>query len=136
MEKPEVITMCGSTRYGDLMACISWELEKTGIIIMRVNYLPSWYGKKQGYTEQDAHYADQEGLKDILDTLHFRKIDMSDKVVVCNFDNYIGHSTRNEIEYAISVGKPIVYLYGHREQNPWYEVTEKLARWWTDADYA
>ena len=109
MEKPEIICMCGSTRFGDLMSIASWELEKLGKIVLRVNYLPQWYGEFKGYNE-NAHYADQEGLKEKLDELHFKKIDMCDRVYVCNYHGYVGESTRNEINYAESVGKPITYL--------------------------
>lgn len=114
VNKREIICMCGSTRYADLMAVISWEFEKLGKIVLRVNYVPEWYGKYKGYAES-AHMADQEGLKKNLDELHFRKIDMCDKVFVCNYDNYIGESTRNEINYAISKNKPIEYITGENE---------------------
>ena len=50
------------------------------------------------------------GLKDVLDELHFRKIDLCDEVFVINRDGYIGESTRNEIEYAQKLGKPVKYL--------------------------
>lgn len=39
-----------------------------------------------------------------------RKIDISDEVVILNIDGYIGESTRSELEYAQSIGKPIKYL--------------------------
>jgi len=45
-----------------------------------------------------------------LDTLHLRKIDLADEVFVVNKDGYIGDSTRHEIEYAQSKGKPVRYL--------------------------
>lgn len=111
MEKPEIITICGSTRYADLMAVISWEFEKLGKIVLRVNWLPEWYGQAMGYIG-NSHWADQEGVKQTLDDLHFRKIDLSDRVYVCNYDGYIGESTTNEINYAKSVGKHIEYLEG------------------------
>lgn len=114
-ERPEIITMCGSTRFGDLMAIISWEFEKIGKIVLRVNYLPEWYCKINNLKE-NAHYADQEGLKQELDTLHFRKIDMCDIVYICNLDGYIGESTTNEINYAKSINKPIIYLQGNANE--------------------
>ncbi|MCZ9336460.1 hypothetical protein NGM37_01570, partial [Streptomyces sp. TRM76130] len=45
-------------------------------------------------------------LKQQLDALHRRKIDLADEVLVVNPDGYIGDSTRGEIEYACSLGKP------------------------------
>ncbi len=109
VNRPEVICMCGSTKFADLMAAISWEFEKTGRIVLHVNYVPEWYVKNEGWTES-SHGAEQSGLKKQLDELHCRKIDICDKVFVCNFDNYIGESTRAEIEYAKKIGKPVSYL--------------------------
>lgn len=108
---PLTITICGSTKFADLMAVISWEFEKIGVIVLRVNYLPDWYVKKQKWTES-SHGAEQSGVKVILDELHCRKIDLSDEVYVCNANGYIGESTRNEINYALSKNKPITYMEG------------------------
>jgi len=120
MKQPEIITICGSSRFADLMAVISWEYEKIGKIVLRVNFLPEWYTKMEGWTES-SHGAEQSNLKQELDNLHFRKIDISDKVYVCNYDGYIGESTTNEINYAKNMGKPIIYLEGKTN-----EMTEKI----------
>jgi len=45
-----------------------------------------------------------------LDELHKRKIDLSDEVFVLNVNGYIGESTRGEIDYALSISKPVKYL--------------------------
>ena len=127
---PEIICMCGSTRFSDLMAAISWEMEKQSKIVLRVNYLPGWYVKNAGWT-QPAHGAEQDGLKEVLDTLHCRKIDLCDRVFVCNVDGYIGESTRNEINYATKIGKPIVYIHSH-ERNEFSDMTDQLQGWWRD----
>lgn len=49
-------------------------------------------------------------LKERLDLLHFRKIDMADEVLILNVGGYIGESTRRELEYAKNIGKVIRYL--------------------------
>ena len=41
---------------------------------------------------------------------HLAKIDLSDEIFVINVGNYIGDSTRREIEYAKEKGKSISYL--------------------------
>ena len=127
MEKPEIICMCGSTRFADLMAAISWEFEKRSKIVLRVNYVPAWYVEGAGWTKT-SHGAEQDGLKEQLDALHCRKIDLCDRVYVCNPNGYIGESTRNEINYAIKVGKPIMYYF--QEENEMSEVANKLEEWW------
>ena len=42
--------------------------------------------------------------------MHLAKIDLADEIFVINVDNYIGDSTRNEIEYAKSKGKRVRFL--------------------------
>ena len=49
-------------------------------------------------------------VKEMLDDLHKRKIDLADEVFVLNVGGYIGESTRSEINYAIAHGKPVRYL--------------------------
>ena len=107
---PEVICICGSTKFIDQHAIKRWEFEKAGMAIcLMVNYLPAWYAEEQGWNEQD-HFAEQAGVKQIMDDLHFAKIDLADRVYVINVGGYIGESTRNEINYAKATGKPIEYM--------------------------
>ena len=49
-------------------------------------------------------------VKQMLDNLHFRKIDISDEILVVNVDGYVGNSTKREIEYARSTGKRVRFL--------------------------
>ena len=51
-----------------------------------------------------------EGIKEMLDDMHKRKIDMADEIFVINVGGYIGSSTQSEIEYATATGKPVNYL--------------------------
>ena len=61
-----------------------------------------------------GHSGDEEvwtpGMKEMLDNMHKRKIDMADAIYVINVDGYIGESTRSEIEYALRNGKKVYYL--------------------------
>ena len=41
--------------------------------------------------------------------MHKEKIKISDAILVVNVNNYIGSSTKSEIEYAKSLGKEIIY---------------------------
>ncbi|MFD5516329.1 hypothetical protein [Streptomyces sp. NPDC127066] len=52
-----------------------------------------------------------ERLKNQLDYLHHRKIDLADEILVVNPGGYIGESTRREIAYARSLGKTIRYTH-------------------------
>jgi len=120
--KTEVITMCGSMRFADLMAAIAWEYEKLGNIVLRVNYLPEW-----AITNTEK-ISDAQKLK--IDELHYRKIDLSDKIFICNVDGYIGKSSANEIEYAKSLGKPIFYIWdGENDPTINSNVLKLVAEW-------
>lgn len=57
-----------------------------------------------------SHQAEAEGVREILDELHLRKIDLSDEVLVVNVNGYVGESTRNELAYAKRIGRAIRYM--------------------------
>ena len=98
MNEIRVITICGSMRFSKEMMQISEELELIGgyAVIQCVYNID---GKKH------------EGLDiEILDRIHRKKIDISDAIYVVNVNGYIGDSTKNEIEYAKSLGKEILSL--------------------------
>jgi hypothetical protein len=51
-----------------------------------------------------------EAVRESLDGLHKRKIDLADSVFILNVGGYVGDSTRSEIAYAEALHKPITYL--------------------------
>jgi hypothetical protein len=105
--KPRIICLCGSTRFTHDMSIIQWELTKQGHIVLSWCILPDDY-----FTGEDkTHIGDQEGVKEIVDEVHKRKIDISDEIYVININGYIGESTRSEIKYAETKGIPVKYLY-------------------------
>ena len=61
-----------------------------------------------------GHSGDEEvwkpRVKEMLDDMHKRKIDMADEVFVINVGGYIGESTKSEIAYAEKTGKKVNYL--------------------------
>ena len=52
-------------------------------------------------------FTEEEAL--MLDKMHKEKIKLADAILVVNVDGYIGNSTRNEINYARSLNKEIIY---------------------------
>ena len=44
-----------------------------------------------------------------LKEAHFKRIELSDAILVVNINNYIGESTKLEIDYAKKLGKEILY---------------------------
>ena len=108
MKKPNIICLCGSTRFTNEMLIKQWELTKQGNIVLSWCALPESYFK-------GPHIGDVEGVKDIVDEVHLRKIDLADSVLVINIGGYFGESTTKEIAYAKKTGKPVSFLepYGN-----------------------
>ena len=98
--KYKVVTLCGSTRFKDEFIDAQKRLTLEGNIVISVG-LFGHAGDKEVWTE---------GVKAMLDDMHFRKIDMADEIFVINVDGYIGSSTQKEIEYATSLNKVVRYL--------------------------
>ena len=98
--KYKVITLCGSTRFKDEFMEVQKRLTLEGNIVISVGLF--------GHSGDNEVWI--EGTKEMLDDMHFRKIDMADEIYVINVDGYIGTSTRNEIEYAKRTGKVVRYL--------------------------
>jgi len=98
--KYKVITLCGSTKFKNEFIEAQKRLSLEGNIVISVGLF--------GHSGDDEVWAD--GVKEMLDDMHKRKIDMADGIYVINVGGYIGNSTRSEIEYAKSHGKTIEYL--------------------------
>ena len=103
--KPKIVTMCGSSRYCDVMAVCAWIIERDELAItFGLHLLPGWYGGSKD------HIAEHESCANEMDNLHLRKIDLSDEIFVVNVDGYIGESTAREIKYAEKIGLNVRYF--------------------------
>lgn len=102
----KVICLCGSTRFTSQMLVIQWNFTKLGYVVL------SWCALPDNYFigEDKTHVGDQEGVKEIVDEVHKRKIDLCDEVFVINVGGYIGESTTSEIKYAIEHAKDVRFL--------------------------
>lgn len=98
-QEPEVVCLCGSTRFKDEYRAENQRLTMNGKIVLSVGL----FGHADGIEFSDAQ-------KKMLDELHKRKIDLADQVHVINPGGYIGDSTQSEIEYAEDTGTPVSYL--------------------------
>jgi len=104
-ELPEIVCLCGSTRFMDAFFEQGWKLTLEGKIVLSV-------GVCKHTDSEGGHGAEQLGkeVADQLDELHLRKIDLCDRVFVLNIGGYIGESTAKEIAYAKSLNRRIDYL--------------------------
>lgn len=107
LERPEIVVLCGSTRFYDEFQQANYDLTMQGKIVLSVGFYP--HAKAQhGHGEGVGHDSAE---KVALDELHKRKIDLADRVLVLNVGGYVGESTRSEIEYAERIGRPVDYLF-------------------------
>jgi hypothetical protein len=97
---PHIVCLCGSTRFMKHFFDEGWKETLKGHIVLSVGIVTTG-------PQDDAEYF---GVKEMLDELHLRKIDLADEVLVLNVGGYIGESTRREVEYAEKLGMPIRYL--------------------------
>src|SRR5438270_9679989 len=106
MNKPIIVCLCGSTRFGDAFAKAQLDETLAGKIVLTIGC------NMRSDAHLFAHLSDDERAetKRKLDELHLRKIDMADEVYVLNVGGYIGESTTIEIRYAIEHHKPIRFL--------------------------
>ena len=96
---PTIVCLCGSTRFQQTFINANRDETIKGNIVLSVGM----FGHQEG--------LDMNGeLKQRLDELHKRKIDLCDEVLVLNAGGYVGESTASEVEYAKEIGKPIRWL--------------------------
>lgn len=101
---PEIVTLCGSTRFKAEINRANAELTMQGKLVISLGVF--------GHVDMPDHDWTTNGNADkrMLDELHRRKIDLADRVHVVNVGGYIGESTRGEIDYALARGRKVTYL--------------------------
>lgn len=87
-----IITLCGSKKFSNKIYTLADTLRKLNNTV----YCPMFFSK-----------LDMETL---IQT-HRYKILASDLVIICNYDDYIGSHTKDEIEFAKKIHKPILFTY-------------------------
>ena len=95
--KTKVVTICGSMKFAKEMIEIARDLEKQhGWCVIQCVY------------NLNQTTTTQKELDNIVNA-HWKKIDICDAIYVVNIGGYIGTSTKNEINYALTLGKQIIY---------------------------
>lgn len=94
----KIITVCGSYKFKKEMIEITEEMTLKGNCMLTPNELAK--SNKDDYTQEEAL---------MIDKMHKEKIRLSDAILVVNVNNYIGNSTKSEIEFAKSLNKEIIY---------------------------
>lgn len=100
--KPRIVCYCGSIRVAlDAFKKAEYDSLMRGEIAL----LPCCM-----FVDIEREYGKASDYKVKADDLHKRKIDICDEVFILNVGGYIGESTRSEIEYALSIMKPVRFL--------------------------
>ena len=107
--KPKIICLCGSTRFVDVFNEWRKKLTLEGNIILSIEIV---FPQSEREDPQHSNFK----VKQMLDELHLRKIDLADEIFVINVGGYIGESTAREIAYAQELDKPIIYLEEERNR--------------------
>ena len=90
----KIVTLCGSLKFKNEMMTVAEKMALEGYCILTPVYPVS-----------DKMKRTKEQLKEA----HFKRIKLSDAILVVNINNYIGDSTKLEIDYAKKLGKEIIY---------------------------
>ena len=97
--KPTIVCLCGSTRFRETFQRVNRQETLAGKIVLA-----------PGCFQGDDGIDWSSEVKQRLDELHLRKIDLADVVYILNVGSYIGLSTRLEIGYARQYGKRVRWL--------------------------
>ncbi|WP_353651562.1 hypothetical protein ABLG96_16895 [Nakamurella sp. A5-74] len=101
-DRPEIVCICGSTRFVEELLEANRDLTFAGVIVVA----PGVFTRPE---DGETHENLTQEQKTALDALHLRKIDLADRVLVVNPGGYVGESTSREITYARATGKPISF---------------------------
>ena len=93
----KIITLCGSLKFQKEMMIVAQKMALDGNCILTPTYP----------VLENIEITEEQLIK--LKEAHFKRIELSDAILVVNVNNYIGNSTNLEIEYAKNLNKEIIY---------------------------
>lgn len=126
----KTITLCGTTAANLLFEQINALFTLQGNCVFSVGFIGA-------VLSSDAAKEAMATQADVMERVHFSKIDRSDEIFVINPFGYIGEFTKKEIEYAEHKSKPIRYLddefaeedYLQRDFYSFCELSYNDSRW-------
>ena len=102
LDLPPIVVICGSIRFMTEMTEADLRETKAGKIVVKPAFDPK-------SPELSPNPAEANSLRTRLGDLHRAKIRLADEVLIVG--DYIGESTRAEIAYARSLGKPVRFTH-------------------------
>lgn len=91
----KVVTLCGSMKFQGEMMQIAEKLALDGDCVLTPVYIVT----------KHLEITDEEIKR--LKIEQFKRIELSDEILIVNIDGYVGESTLAEIEYARRLGKEV-----------------------------
>ncbi len=93
----KVITLCGSLKFKKEMMTVAEKKALEGYCVLTPVYP----------VLENIERTEEQLTK--LKEAHFKRIELSDAILVVDINNYIGNSTNLEIDYAKKLCKEIIY---------------------------
>lgn len=122
---PSIVTLIGSSKFMDYFTTMMWEIEKRGIIALGLHWvIPVVDSPMFGKPLVEHHLAEHEGVADILDDLHRRKLELADEVLVLAIGGYMGDSTKSEFKYVNELGKSYWIVSDWRQCKEWLDLMD------------
>jgi len=103
---PDVVCLCGSTRFGEAYREANLRETLAGKIVLTIGC--DMRSDADLFADMPAEEVAR--VKAQLDNLHLRKIEMADEILVLNVGGYVGESTAREIAFAELLDMPIRWL--------------------------
>ena len=104
--RPTIVCLCGSTRFLDAFRKANSEETLAGRIVLSIGCdIRTDTEIFGGLTKEEVTDVKQQ-----LDELHKRKIELADEVLILNVGGYVGESTYNELVHARALSKRIRWL--------------------------
>ena len=91
----KIVTLCGSLKFQKEMMEVAEKMARKGFCVLTPVF---------PVLENDP--ITEEQLQKMKEA-HFKRIELSDAILVVNINHYIGNSTNREIEYAKKLAKEI-----------------------------
>ena len=93
----KIITLCGSLKFQKEMMIVAEKMALEGYCILTPVYS----------VLEKIEITKEQLIK--LKEAHFKRIELSDAILVVNINDYIGESTNLEIDYAKKLGILLIY---------------------------
>lgn len=105
-DRPTIVCLCGSTRFKEIFSREQFNETMAGKVVLTIG--SAWHSDQELFVNYSE--AERQEIKNRLDALHLKKVEMADEVLILNIGGYIGESTKRELARAAAKRKLIRFL--------------------------